>query len=260
MPKRFFEAFLLLGLALLFQTDSQAADVNVGATVPDSSVSFSGFAPAGSTVTIRDSGTTVATTTTSAAGTFSRSFVTTAGVHDFSLFLTDTVGRTTPETFFDDVNVPTHADLPISNVHLPPTIALSKTSINKGETTLVSGQAAPGSTVHVIVNGVERYSAVVGSGSSWQFTLTQTGYQVGNNSIHAYLTRTGLANSVNSFTKTLVVANCKRSDLNCDGRVNITDFSILLYYWGTSNATADTNDDGKVGLIDFSIMLFDWTD
>ena len=47
-------------------------------------------------------------------------------------------------------------------------------------------------------------------------------------------------------------------DLNNDGFVNLTDFSILLFYWNTSNANADINGDGIVNLTDFSIMLFHW--
>jgi hypothetical protein len=58
------------------------------------------------------------------------------------------------------------------------------------------------------------------------------------------------------------VDNCIRSDLNCDGRVNLTDFSILLFYWNQANpanARADINRSGVVDLTDFSIMLYDWT-
>ena len=44
-------------------------------------------------------------------------------------------------------------------------------------------------------------------------------------------------------------------DLNGDGRVNLVDFSILLFYWGTNNECADQNLDGTVDLIDFSLQL-----
>jgi len=47
-------------------------------------------------------------------------------------------------------------------------------------------------------------------------------------------------------------------DINNDGFVDLTDFSILLFYWQTSNPTADLNNDGIVNLTDFSIMLFHW--
>lgn len=51
------------------------------------------------------------------------------------------------------------------------------------------------------------------------------------------------------------------ADLNCDGRVNLTDLSILLYYWQQKGAgiKADINKDGIVNLIDFSVMLYWWT-
>ena len=54
-------------------------------------------------------------------------------------------------------------------------------------------------------------------------------------------------------------AVCAEADLNGDGRVNITDFSILLYHWGTDNECADQNQNGVVDLIDFSVMMYYWT-
>ena len=55
---------------------------------------------------------------------------------------------------------------------------------------------------------------------------------------------------------------CKGADLNFDGKVNIIDFSILLYFWGQTkpaNIYADINFDGIVNIIDFSIMMYQWT-
>ena len=53
------------------------------------------------------------------------------------------------------------------------------------------------------------------------------------------------------------------SDLNRDGSVNLTDFSILVFWWGTnggdSNPPADINGNGRVSIEDFSILLFNWT-
>lgn len=239
-------------------TCSVSDEVTVTATVPDSTATFAGFAPGSSTVTVKDNGLTVGTTTTNPGGTFLKTLISTPGIHDFSLYFTDTAGRTTPETLFDDINLPYHTDTPINDIHLPPTVELSKNNIFLGEGVNIFGQAAPGSTVHVVLNGTEIFSSVLGS-SDYSFLLN-SGYTIGNNTVHTYLTRAGLANSINSFTQNLTVSNCRRSDLNCDGRVNLTDFSILMYWWETSGPTGDTNQDGKVGLIDFSIMLFDWTD
>lgn len=44
-------------------------------------------------------------------------------------------------------------------------------------------------------------------------------------------------------------------DLNNDNTVNITDLSILLTNYGTTNATADINGDGQVSILDLSILL-----
>lgn len=54
-----------------------------------------------------------------------------------------------------------------------------------------------------------------------------------------------------------VTAACL-GDYNHDGWVNLTDFSILLYYWGKHNPAHDLSGDGYVNLTDFSITLFHW--
>ena len=53
------------------------------------------------------------------------------------------------------------------------------------------------------------------------------------------------------------------ADLNRDGSVNLTDFSIMIFWWqtngGESDPPADINGNGNVGIEDFSILLFNWT-
>ncbi len=55
---------------------------------------------------------------------------------------------------------------------------------------------------------------------------------------------------------------CRRSDYNCDTKVNSIDFSILLYFWKSKppfrNAYVDSNKDDKIDSVDFSILLYDW--
>lgn len=239
---------------------SVSGKISITATVPDTTVTFSGFAPESSSVTIKEDSTVVGTTTTNSLGHFSKQLVSTPAPasHTFSLFYIDSSSRVSATTVLPPVNLPVHLDTTLENIHLSPTIELSKTSIFKGESVAVFGQGSPGSTIHVVVNGVEKYSKSLTTGD-WQYTFGSNIYTVGTNSIYAYLTRTSVPNSVNSATVTLNVKNCRRSDLNCDTFVNLTDFSILLYYWGSSKPLADINSDGGVGLIDFSIMMYDWT-
>lgn len=44
-------------------------------------------------------------------------------------------------------------------------------------------------------------------------------------------------------------------DLNNDNTVNVTDLSILLTNYGTTNSTADINGDGTVNVLDLSVLL-----
>jgi hypothetical protein len=53
----------------------------------------------------------------------------------------------------------------------------------------------------------------------------------------------------------------KVADFNNDGRVDVTDLSILLYYYGLTDARIshyDLNSDGAIDIIDTSIMLYYW--
>jgi len=58
----------------------------------------------------------------------------------------------------------------------------------------------------------------------------------------------------NSYNVT-VASTAKPGDVNNDGLVNITDLSILLSDYGTTNASADLNKDGTVNILDMSILL-----
>jgi len=55
--------------------------------------------------------------------------------------------------------------------------------------------------------------------------------------------------------------NCRIADFNCDGKVNILDLSILLYYLhraDTKIAPFDLKKDGVIDLGDISIMFYYW--
>ena len=53
----------------------------------------------------------------------------------------------------------------------------------------------------------------------------------------------------------------KIADFNHDGRVDVEDLSILLYYYGKTGPQIipyDLNGDGKIDIIDTSILLYYW--
>jgi hypothetical protein len=52
-----------------------------------------------------------------------------------------------------------------------------------------------------------------------------------------------------------VAPNIANGDLNNDGKVDVSDLSILLSNYGSTNAVADINGDAVVNVIDLSILL-----
>lgn len=62
-------------------------------------------------------------------------------------------------------------------------------------------------------------------------------------------------NSSVAATLSAATVTLKPGDLNGDNLVDITDLSILLSNWNTTNAVADINKDGTVNIFDLSILL-----
>lgn len=158
----------------------------------------------------------------------------------------------------------------VSGVNLPPTITVSARQVNQGSTLVVSGQSVPLVTVDTYVHssGNIVISTTTDGNGNWSVPVDTTGLQ--NNALHtveADFTTTGDTGGVQRSTLSQSVSfyvgagTAKKylADLNGDGKVNLADFSILLYYWGTSSPIADLNGDGTVNLADFSILLYYWT-
>lgn len=161
----------------------------------------------------------------------------------------------------------------IAPVYLSPTMKAATTTVGLGGTIAISGYAIPLTTVQAIMNkqGAALTSKIVtatttanGNGS-WKLTLPTDGLSKGTYEVKAQSIIS--KHDQSNFSPTLYIGvgenpnpNFKnRSDLNRDGKVNLVDFSILLFNWKTSDAVADINQDGTVNLTDFSIMLANWT-
>lgn len=158
----------------------------------------------------------------------------------------------------------------VRGVLLPPTITADEVEINPGDIVTVYGQTAPDSTVELFRNDESIATVESNSDGEWSYALDTTGLTPAEYLLKARFERgSGLLVSESSFSSnlTLFVGVDGRattpSDLNRDGGVNLTDFSILIFWWqtagGDSNPPADINGNGNVGIEDFSILLFNWT-
>lgn len=197
------------------------------------------------------------------------------GVYSFSVYATDRAGvKSSP--FTTTFTVSGSRESTLSNIRLMPTIKVTPDPVDIGAQVTYSGYAIPDSTVTLETQpqkssaGLKTYTATSDGNGSWSYSVSTTGFSRDTWKIRAKSVQTtgSIATNFSQYTFYGVggasqALTGNNSDLNRDGKVNLIDFSILLFHWntdgGTSDPPADINRDGKVNLTDFSIMIFNWT-
>jgi len=163
----------------------------------------------------------------------------------------------------------------ISDIFLSPTISAATTTIRVGSAIDLNGQSVASSAIDISMIPQQRgaipdsqivnATTVSDSGGAWSYRLPTTGLKANTYLVRARASTPLLHASPWSLPVYVGVGTkpspdfCRRSDLNNDSKVNLVDFSILLYHWNSSDAIADINMDGRVNLTDFSVMLYCWT-
>lgn len=246
-----------------------------GSTVDlgDTSVSINGRAFPNQTVHIVKDASEIGTVKATSDGVFKFSSASEPGTATFGFWSTDANG-TRSTTFNTTFDVSQGAITTISGVYIPPTISLDKTSVPRGEPIIFKGQTVPNATVRIYIDAsAVTEQTTAGSDGKWTFSF-DTGKV--SQASHTVKVKFELPDTSGSTKKESTFSNilsfgvgvgatpiAGSADLNRDGKVNLVDFSILVFWWGTtggaSNPPADININGKVGLEDFSILLFNWT-
>ncbi len=243
-----------------------------GISLPQGTLILNGLASPQATVTILKSGVAAASVTASLDGAFTASMSLNPGTYSFGIYAVDRSG-TRSATLSLSETVVSRVSKTIDNLFIAPTLQASHTIVKKGETIKIFGYTVPAAVVTITIDGAKQLSSQTTSGSDglWQWDLSTGDLEFGIYDVIAQAQKNSLRSppslsvSFQVGEKSVVtppVSPCGRSDLNCDGRVNLVDFSILLYYWEQmvgSNVRADINRSGFVDIIDFSIMLYDWT-
>jgi len=249
-------------------------NISVTATIdtPVSSVTFSGNSAPGTLVSITENSNVIGTDT--ASGTYGLFNKIITGLeptsHLFTVYGVDTYGRNTSPVNID-IYTPIYQNTSIANILLSPTIQMNVTAINAGDDIIASGSALPGGSVQLFTESPLRtYYASSSALGLWEYTINDTAdYLPGDYRLYAMVHNGNGLQSLFSpslqFTVSSsssgggsVACDISKGDLNCDNNINLNDFSILMYYWGGSNATADINSDGSVNLNDFSILMYYW--
>jgi cysteine-rich repeat protein len=173
-------------------------------------------------------------------------------------------------TFTTTFQVTQNAVTTVSNVYLPPTIDLRTKKVKPGEIIEAFGTTAPDAKVSVFVGkeNSPRMTSTSTATGAWNLAFSTDGLE--NEVFHnvkaifellgaGTQVKSGYSQLVNFYVGERDVKEPGSADLNQDGKVNLIDFSILLFNWGKSGTIADLNNDDTVNLTDLSIMLFAWT-
>ena len=237
-----------------------------------SSLILSGYTGPNDFTTLTEGTNTIATTSANASGyfSFSLSGLTPSG-HTYLLSSTDSSNQTTSQSSQQVFLLPSTLTS-VTGILLSPTIILNKAAINSGDTLIASGTAKPLSTINLFIESPLRsYTVQTDATGLWSYTVAATDtatWQPGQYRAYTNVEDVSGNQSIVSPTINFTVGqaidtnnppacgNISHGDLNCDGKTNLTDFSILLFYWHTNKHKADINSDGAVNLTDFSIMMY----
>lgn len=240
---------------------SSESTVTFSIPSPTGNLRLTGHASPNALVTFLRQGLVAGTTNANSASFFDKTLTgLQPGVQTFSIYASDSSGRTTLTLSFD-ANIISGTTITLSGFLLPPTISVGKETLKRPDSQTASGAARNGVGVTSFYNSeTVTKQTTAGSDGAWQTQATET-FHLGSHSTNALVQDSDGNQSVLSQTRGFTVV--LSADLNIDNLVNLTDFSILMFSYGNKtppNKAADINDNGGApDLVDFSVMMFHWT-
>lgn len=187
-------------------------------------------------------------------------------IYTWSIYAIDTDDRQTRLIYFT-VNLQKGALTTVKDIFLPPTISISPQNPRRGDKLKIFGQTHPSSFVIAIIQpGFTKLEIKSDWQGQWQNPHDTSRMFEGDYNLRAQSQLVWGLKSPESeailftlFPRGITL--CEGPDINGDKIVNLTDFSILMYWWEKlkiGNPCADINNDGSVNLVDFSIMMYWW--
>ncbi|MEM9336226.1 MAG: DUF4215 domain-containing protein [Patescibacteria group bacterium] len=236
----------------------------------ETQISIEGLSYPSQTVNILLDGDSVGTVQADNDGEFDFTVEASPGASSLGFWVIDRFGTRslTLNTTFD---VTQGAVTNLSNILIPPTITVDNQNIDPGDTITLFGQSVPDTLVEIHFNESEIVESVQSeSNGNWTLDFDTGRLPIAEHIVRSrsvlgstpLTTESTFSSSLQLFVGVEGQATTP-SDLNRDGFVNLTDFSILIFWWqsngGESDPPADINGNGNVGIEDFSILLFNWS-
>lgn len=197
-----------------------------------------------------------------------------SGVYLFSVYAQDTNGNQSA-TITIPVTVVAGVTTTVNGIFLAPTIDVDKTQVKRGNPIRVFGQSSPESTITIAVNSDTElfFQTPSDKYGVYSYSFLTSPLELGSHSTHSNASKSGevsvASRSVNFTVGAKDILKEKstgpvcgpRGDLNCDGKVNLVDFSIEAFWYKKKGfpVAYDLSGDKAISLVDFSIMASNWT-
>lgn len=244
---------------------------------PSTSVTFTGYAYPGSKVILLRDAEVVALTT---AGLDARFSIALSGLSPgnqlFLLYAESTAGRRSELHPFP-LALQKGSFTSIAGVVLSPTIKIDKLTVKQGSNLGIFGDTAPDArlTVALFPGGIPLQTFHAGSDGIYNQVLrtdrlTRGEYTLKISSlIDGYRSGYSVSRAFTVSDKDTLLppeGPCTPGDINCDGRVDLVDFSIAAFWYKQplegdiiERERTSLSGDGVIDLRDFSIMAYYWT-
>lgn len=230
-----------------------------------------------SSVTLLIDGSVRATTTADQLGRFTFSVINLPrGTYQFGIFTTDDQGVKSSVTT-RTVRVASRGVLKYSDIVIAPTLSMDMEAVTPGVPIRLFGFSSPQTRIQIIIGSSTPLSVPVTANGFYEFIFATEGYAKGSYRIQSqsfYKDGTStlsiplsvtIGDTVIPRVRTNAVCSIK-GDINKDCKVNLIDFSIVLF-WSGQTLSTDVNilererlsGDEKIDFRDFSILLFYWT-
>ncbi|MBI5731949.1 MAG: IPT/TIG domain-containing protein [Candidatus Magasanikbacteria bacterium] len=184
-----------------------------------------------------------------------------SGYYSYGLKVVDKDGRVAPVRFYDmDINIYSVNE---KEIFIPPTFGLAKQTVFTGDEAVLLGYATPKNEVMVEVDGksLENFAMADNSGF-YRLAINTQNLSLGSHTVRVRQSDTYLGRMSDwSISSSFIISTSAKikADFNNDGKVNIIDWSIFLFRWGSRDqklrATVDLDGNGKINVIDLSIFL-----
>lgn len=243
-------------------------------TNPGATVVFTGHAYPNSTVVLLKDAQIALSSEAGGDAKFSFSLTNLSpGSYVFSVYGIDSSGKhSTPIAFPETLSA--GVTTTIGGIFISPTIDVDKSEVKRGDNIAIFGQSTASSTVTISVHSNPEVfvRTEADKDGAYLYNFDTSFLDFGD---HVAKSKATVANEISNFGASVSFAvgtqniskkpssGCVSADLNCDGKTNLVDFSVMAYWFNRALSgtgfNSDLNHDGKVDLVDFSILAYHWT-